>query len=233
LVISCGKAEAKTASCSQKLGGTWEFGRAPYGCAIDASIAQPLQAKYPTLVYDDAKEKKSESPRFTTDMYSFLTDYSSAYFKRRSPTATDAQVDQWNHLVLSVVHQESFWTHFRKGKDGLFRYFRGDGGHAYGLMQVDDRWHKEFIRSKKAYDLGENFVYALDMLYDGREKAQKKPCNNKRDTASIDRSTYSTYNGGSGARCRWQKKSKWSRNDKNFYEKYSTKSWENVVQGNR
>jgi hypothetical protein len=233
LSLSYETVEAKTNACSQKLSGTWEFGQAPYGCAISADISQPLQSKYPSLVYDE-KQDKSEAFRFTNEMYNYLIDYSTAYFKRRSPNASDAEIDQWNHLVLSVVHQESYWTQYRKGKDGLFRFFRGDGGHGYGMMQIDDRWHKEVIRNKKVYDIGSHFIYALDILYSGRTTAKKKPCGSKRDIASIDRSTYAIYNGGSRARCRWQNSaSKWSKNDKNFLEKYTNRSWEKVIVAGR
>jgi hypothetical protein len=236
ITIACGTAEAKkksastSSSCSSKLKGNWEFGRAPFGCKISASISDPLEQKYSDLTFDDGKSRKEESSRFTNDMHGFLMDYSTAYFQRRSPEATAQTVAEWNHLVLSMIHQESFWTHFRKGKDGVFRYFKGDSGHGFGLAQVDNRWHKKFINSGKVYDPGENLVYALDILFDGRAKALKKPCTKSRDAASISRSAYSAFNGGPSAKCRWTKpKHKWARNDKNFYSKYKDKAWEKVV----
>lgn len=217
-------------ACSKKLGGNWEFGRAPYGCAMDPSILAPLQSKYPHLVYDDKKAKKEEASRFTTEMYDFLSDSSRAYFKRRSPNASEADLAEWNRLILSTTHQESFWTHFRKGKDGIFRFFKGDSHHGLGLMQIDDRWHKQFIKTNKVYDLNGNFIYAMDMLYELREKAIRKPCSGKKDGKSISRSTYSSYNGGPNQKCRWLKTgSKWARNDKNFLAKYNAKSWEGLV----
>lgn len=40
----------------------------------------------------------------------------------------------------------------------------GDYGHGRGLMQIDDRWHKEFINSGKWKNAGDNIMYGCDLL---------------------------------------------------------------------
>lgn len=235
ITIACGSsnradAASSTAACHRKLGGNWEFGRAPYGCAISDEQARALSGKYLDLTYGDAKQKTEESPRFATSMYHFLMEYSTAYLKRREPNVTPADVANWNRLVLSIAHQESFWTQYRLGKDNVFRFFRGDHGHGYGLMQVDDRWNKRFISSGEVFDLHKHFVYALDEVYRNRSRIKAKPCGGLTDVDSVNRSVFSAYNGGPASKCRWTNPGhRWSRNDKNFHQKYVDRAWEKVV----
>lgn len=40
----------------------------------------------------------------------------------------------------------------------------GDGGHGRGIMQVDDRWHVDFIQSGKWADATENIIYGCAVL---------------------------------------------------------------------
>lgn len=235
---ACGKLEAKktsrsatTSSCTQKLNGKWEFGRAPFGCAMNPALAAAMANDYKTLVFDENKSADEEKKRFVREMHSFMTDYSLAYFKRREPTATAEETDNWRLLVLATAHQESYWTQYRFGQDSLFRFFRGDNGHGYGMMQIDDRWHKEFIKSQKVFDLEQHFIYALDMLYDARKSVLKSPCGSNTTGENLNRSIYSIYNGGPRSKCRWQSAGdKWSRNDKGFLEKYKSKAWEKDLQ---
>lgn len=235
ITMACSSSEAKKSSstsgtgCASKLKGDWKFGQAPYGCEVSASISEPLEAQYSELTYRDSQKGKTEDQRFVITMHDFIVEYSKDYFKRRSPNATTAQINSWVRLVLATAHQESYWTQYRYGKDNVFRMFKGDGNHGHGMMQIDDRSHKTFIRSNKVYDINPHMVYALDMLYDMRAKAIKKPCSGKSDLDSINRSAYSAYNGGPGSKCRWLKNTKWSRNDKGFYEKYTGKTWEKTL----
>lgn len=216
--------------CHNRLAGEWEFGRAPYGCEISNSTASPLTHTYSSLIFDDGAARDGETRRYTKEMFLFLMDYSVAYFKRRSPEASQQTINQWTHLVLATAHQESYWTHYRLGGDNVFRFFKGDYNHGYGLMQVDERSHRAFINSGKVFDLTQHFVYALDILYDSRAAAIKKPCAGGADADSINRSAYSGYNGGSSAKCRWKNpEHRWAKNDKNFYTKYRSKEWEDIV----
>lgn len=216
--------------CHNRLAGEWEIGRAPFGCEIAYNTALPLTQNYPSLIFDDGAQRANETKRYTKEMYNFLMDYSVAYFKRRSPEAPQSAIEKWTHLVLATAHQESYWTHYRLGGDNIFRFFKGDYDHGYGLMQVDARSHRVFINSGKVFDITQHFLYALDILYDSRAAALKKPCANAADPDSINRSAYSGYNGGLTAKCRWKNPShRWARNDKNFYDKYRSKEWEDII----
>lgn len=218
--------QGKTATCSHKLSGGGGFGRASFGCAMTPEIASAMYNNYQQLTYNEKQVSDDENKRFVTQMHAFISEFATAYLKRREPESTDEATETWRQLVLATAHQESVWTQYRAGKDGLFRFLRGDGGHGYGMMQVDDRWHKEFIRSKKVFDLEQHLIYTLDMLYDTRKDVLKKPCGGEQTGDNINRSIYSAYNGGPRSKCRWQQNSRWSQNDIGFFDKLSSKKWE-------
>lgn len=236
LSTACGKFEAitspgknkqsATAVCTHKLTGGGGFGRASFGCAMAPELASSLYHNYQNLTFNEKQSTTTENKRFVEEMHAFITEFATAYLKRREPEATDEDMENWRQLILATAHQESFWTQYRLGKDGLFRFLRGDGGHGYGMMQVDDRWHKEFISSKKVFDLEQHMIYTLDMLYDTRKDVLGKPCGGEQTGEAINRSIYSAYNGGPRSKCRWQQSSRWSQNDIGFYEKLSGKRWE-------
>lgn len=224
--FGCGKptpSDASTAACPQKISGEWKFGQAPYGCQLNKNINVQ---EYENMIYFDSEDSKNHTQKYVSHLHQFMSEMAAAYIQRRDPQVTQEEINAWTHLTLSTAHQESFWTHYRVGEDGALRFFKGDAHHGYGLMQIDDRWHKGFIRSGKVYDLEAHFVYGLDILYNGWSKALKTPCPNGQDLQSLSRSAYGIYNGGRNARCRWQNSGhRWARNDKNFLKKYQDKSW--------
>lgn len=215
-----------TAKCANRLGGAGGFGRASYGCAMPPDLAIAMSADYKQVAYNEQASSADETKRFVTTMHNYISEFATAYLKRREPDAKDEDVENWRQLILATAHQESYWTQYRAGKDGVFRFLRGDGGHGYGMMQVDDRWHREFIASKKVYDLDQHLIYTLDMLYDTRKDVLAKPCGGETNGETINRSIYSAYNGGPRSKCRWQRGSKWSKNDSGFFEKLTGKKWE-------
>lgn len=215
----------KSASCPNKLGGDYGVGRAPSACSLDAELTVTLSTKYHHVTFDDRPSRDAEELRYAEEMYQFIAENAGAYFKRREEEVTEKSITEWVDFVLSVAHQESIWSHFRYGEDGIFRFLRGDNLHGYGMMQIDDRSHKEFIKSKKVYDLQKHLTYSLDMLYTAYQKVNKDPCDIEHTSQDKFRSVYSMYNGGFGAKCRWTKNSRWRQNDINFWEKYSQQKY--------
>jgi len=248
ITISCGKFESHKAgsnafssvdaataaeSCPNRLGGTWgEPGRIPYGCALPASMTASLHAQNAAYVVDDAKDKKPETHRYAKVMYVLLTNYSVAYFQRREPGATAADVQGWLDLTLTMFYQESGWTQYRLGKDGLFRFFKGDSYNGFGIGQIDRRSHKKFIQTGQVYEMGPHITYAFDLIYKNRKKAKEKPCAGKTDIESLNRSAWAMYNGGPGSKCRWTYNSKWAENDRGFFQKYKDQPWEKFLAAN-
>ncbi|MCB9073425.1 MAG: hypothetical protein H6623_07365 [Bdellovibrionaceae bacterium] len=233
VTLACGQNKSSSSndsSCNQRLPGKGGFGLAAYGCSLPATAAFTAQSKYVNYVVDESKTLKEEQSRFVKDMHSYIEDYASEYLRRREPSANDDDMQSWVQLVMATAQQESVWTQYRLGSDGQWRFLRGDSGHGYGLMQIDDRWHQDFVETGKVYDLTSHFIYALDMLYQARKIAKNSPCSSSQNTNSINRSSYSIYNGGKKAKCRWlNKHDRWAKNDTNFYDKYTRKGWEDSL----
>lgn len=240
ITMACHSSEAKkqkrlktqkSTSCSGRLSGRWEFGNAPFSCMISAKIAAPLRQKYTDITFNDLAETNSERRRYMDNLHKMITESSKLYLERREPNASPDEISGWVRLNLATAHQESYWSNYRIGRDNKFRFFKGDHDHGYGMMQIDDRSHSVFIRSGKVYDLQKQMVYAMDALYSAREKSRSSPCASADlSTESINRSSYSAYNGGPGARCRWtNSQHRWSKNDRGFLKKYEAQEWNSFL----
>lgn len=66
-------------------------------------------------------------------------------------------------VIVGIGSRESGWGMLLSppGPSGT-----GDGGHGRGLMQVDDRWHKQFIESGQWRDARANIIYGAHVLHD-------------------------------------------------------------------
>ena len=216
--------------CTDRIGGSWSFGSTPYGCSMPAPATRNAHENFSSYALQPAamnKDKDKEVERYVLTMNDFLVETAEDYLLRRNPETTQEEVDAWVLLTLTITHQESYWTHYRIGEDGRMRLLRGDSYHGYGMMQIDDRWHKDFISSGDVYDLKEHLVYALDLMYSIRKSVQKNPCSSGDDLDDHNRSIYSAYNGGIKSKCRWKNPShRWARNDKGFFTKYQDRVWE-------
>lgn len=59
-------------------------------------------------------------------------------------------------ILAAIGSRESGWGLFLDSNDS------GDGGHGRGIMQIDDRYHQDFINSKNWRDPGVNIQYAVN-----------------------------------------------------------------------
>jgi len=73
-------------------------------------------------------------------------------------TAAAAPYSKWlkPSILAAIGSRESGWGLFLDSNDS------GDGGHGRGIMQIDDRYHQDFINSKNWRDPGVNIQYAVD-----------------------------------------------------------------------
>lgn len=74
-------------------------------------------------------------------------------------------------LIAGIGSRESHWGLALNpvGPTGT-----GDNGHGRGLMQIDDRWHHDFIESEKWSDANENIIYGAAVLKNCIEIFRKK-----------------------------------------------------------
>lgn len=104
---------------------------------------------------------------------------------------------QYNWLQPSVVaaigSRESAWGLLLspKGPNGT-----GDQGHGRGLMQIDDRFHQQFIRSGKWSDPRENITYAINQVLAPNYNQLAQTTNLQ--GVELLRATLASYNAGLG-----------------------------------
>lgn len=215
--------EGASSPCTNSLNGVWSFGQAPKACDLKSP---PPTKIYSVLTFDERENFSAEKKRYTQEMHSFLREASDYYLDQRRTNPTASERTAWRRAVMALAHQESYWSHFRFApKDGALKFMRGDSGYGHGILQIDERWHPKISLSAKGEDLTANIMYGLDLYFKEWERAAKAKCVKKESFEQRARTAYSAYNGGSSNLCRWTKKSKWARNDKNFYAKYKSQDW--------
>ncbi len=217
--------------CNEGISGEWNFGRAPRACRVNVfQNESDVNNYWKAIIFQDAKSRTDERQRYMSEMNKFITGMSTSYLKRRKPNVSSAEEAAWTKAVLALVHQESFWSHYRT-TDSKLRMMRGDFGHGHGLMQVDDRWHFVQVNAGGAARVQDNIIYALDLVYKEWERAASASCvGSASNYLSRTRAMYSAYNGGSSKLCRWTNpKDTWARNDTNYYDKFKSSSWAKYV----
>lgn len=216
-------------ACTSKIGGSWNFGTAPSACNVSPLMSgQSVQKQYLPVLFDDARDVTSERKDFLSEMYSLLREVGTAYLIRVNPQISDAEVKGFLDGLYALAHQETFWTHYRVGKDQLVRYMRGDSDHGHGMMQVDDRSHVAALREGRGVDLVYNIMYGLDVYYAGWLKAASASCvSSATNYKNRARAAWSAYNGGPGKVCRWS--SSPTSGDTGYLQKFNQRSWLNYV----
>lgn len=234
-----GRAQNKTPDywqCSNRVGGEWNFGRAPSACRVSPFQNENDVSKYwDAITFKDSATRSSERVRYMSEMNSFILNMGVSYLKKRKPNVSKDEQTAWLNALLPLVNQESFWTHYRKANSTGMHMMRGDFGHGHGLMQVDDRWHFVKVKEGGAARIEENILYAFDIMYDAWERAAKASCvSSPSNYLARTRAMYSVYNGGNTKVCRWTNTNdRWYKNDKNYWDKYNAKAWVKYIDGRK
>lgn len=218
--------------CTNKVGGEWNFGRAPNGCDGSTFGADSVvKEDYGSVVFLDDSTRDPERKRYMEELHAVIRDASSYYFKKRKPSASADEVEAFQMLVLTTAAQESYWSHYRLASDKRYKMMRGDFGHGHGMMQVDDRAHFDAIGKGLGWNMMGNMAYGMDILFTNWEAAPKKTCvSSPTNWEARTRSAWAAYNGGSGKICRWTNpKDAWAKNDEGFYSNYKNKRWKAYV----
>jgi len=183
-----------------------------------------VQNQYSPVLFNDASEATAERKDFLSEMYLVLRDVGTSYLLRANPQVSNAELMGFLDGLYALAHQETFWTHYRLGKDQLIRYMRGDGDHGHGLMQVDDRSHVDALRDGRGVDLVYNIMYGLDVYYAAWVKSATSSCvSTSTNYKNRARSAWSAYNGGPGKICRWS--SSPTSGDTGYLQKYNQRGW--------
>ena len=232
LILSLvGPANAASPKCYNRIGGTWNFGSTPSACNVNPTQKTPVvRSQYEPVLFNDSIPAE-ERTRYMSEMYPVLRETARYYIKRRNPQVSPTEEEAFVLALATLANQESYWTHYREGTDGILRFMRGDNLHGFGIMQVDDRSHLVAINEGKGVDLMENMIYGLDIFYDSWLKSATAWCvNSASNFKDRTRSAWAAYNGGPKSICRWTNpKSRYAQNDKDFLDRYNKQVWRRSV----
>lgn len=221
-------------NCPNRTSGEWKFGRAPDVCDMDSFIdLDYVDNEFSEFVFEDTASRDEERVRYMSETHALISDVANYYFNKRSPDASVEELETFLRSSLTVGHQESFWTHYRRPSHGKVQFMRsgGDYGHGHGMFQVDDRWHFPAVLDGRAANIVMNMIYSLEEYFHAWQKAPSMSCASENDYISRARSAYSAYNGGLKRICRWTNPNdRWARNDKGWWSKYNRKEWESYVE---
>jgi len=212
--------------------GSWSsFGNYAEACDVDPFADRNEMKRIYGSVIVPNKASSSEVDRYMSEMYPIVREVSKFYIQSRKPSASAAEVKAFQDAIFALVHQESFWSHYRNTNSSNLKMIRGDVGHGHGIMQVDDRSHYVSLNAGAGANLGIHFAYALDIYYEAWQAAPSKSCvPSPTNWLSRTRAAYSAYNGGMGSICRFtNSSSKWAKNDRNFLDKFNKRQWLNSV----
>jgi uncharacterized protein YgiM (DUF1202 family) len=215
-------------NCTSKIGGSWNFGTAPAACNVSPLMTQDsVRSQYGPLFFNESQDASTERRNFLSEMFPLLRDVATAYILRQNPRVSPAELSGFLDGVYALAHQETYWTHYRDGKDQVVRYMRGDSDHGHGMMQVDDRSHVAALREGRGVDLVYNIVYGLDIYYKAWVKSATASCvSSETNYKSRARASWAAYNGGSSKLCRWTSN---TTGDKQYLAKFDQRAWLNYV----
>lgn len=229
--LTATQTQAVDLTCTSKIGGSWSFGTAPSACNVSPLMTQDsVKGQYATLLFDDSTSSAaSERKTFLSEMYPLLREVGTAYLVRENPSVTQAELNGFLDGLYALAHQETYWTHYRNGKDQLIRYMRGDNDHGHGLMQVDDRSHQNALQQGRGVDLVYNIVYGLDVYYAAWKRSATASCvSSATNYKTRARASWSAYNGGPSKICRWSQSP--TAGDTGYVTKYDQRKWLDYVQ---
>lgn len=213
--------------CANPLSGSWNFGTVPTFCNVSPlQLPSFVDNQYRAVTFDDSKNGKSRS-QYMSMLYPVVREVGMYYIRRRNPKVGAAEIEGFQAALFALVSQESYWSHYRKGTDGIIRSMRGDSLHGYGIMQLDDRSHATAIKNGTGTDLIFNMVAGLDAFYAQWVRSATISCvPSPTDFRDRARAAWAAYNGGPGSICRWKNtRSKWAKNDREFFDKLVLKPY--------
>jgi hypothetical protein len=218
--------------CNARDKGRYTWGESPDGCdAGSIGDASKVKSLYGNFTYDMRKNDSAHIQSYMNNMNALIRDLSADYIRRRQPGVDSATVNSFVRAIESVATQESYWTHYRWGKDSGLKVMTGDNTHSLGMMQLHDGGHASSGRLNR-FDLTANILMGVEQFYNEWKRAGTKECvlNSSNKLISQAKAAYAAYNGGPGSVCRWaDSSSKWAENDIGYYQKYSKRPWMKLV----
>lgn len=221
--------------CNQRDKGRYTWGESPDGCdAGSIGDAARVKSVYGSFTYDMRKTDSAHVAAYMNNMSALIKDLATDYLKRREPGVGQATINSFVNAIQSVATQESYWTHYRWGKDGGLKVMTGDETHSMGMMQLHDKVHSGKNRIVR-FDLTGNIMLGMEQFYTDWNRARRASCvlsaSDKLEAQA--KAAYAAYNGGPSQLCRWtDTSSKWAQNDTGYMQKLTRRPWTKLVTNN-
>ena len=153
-------------TCTNAIGGNWNFGTAPKSCNVSPLAGtNDIKSQFGVILFNDSQAEATSRQQYLSSMYPVLREMGRYYIQKRNPAVSPNEMKSFVDGLFVLANQESFWSHYRNGTDGIIRYMRGDNLHGHGMMQVDDRSHTAALKQGRGVDLIYNMIYGLDIFY--------------------------------------------------------------------
>jgi Bacterial SH3 domain/Transglycosylase SLT domain len=151
------------------------------------------QAGYVAAYYVDGGDNGGKYPSSLNPKSTYYGEHLAAASPYKAAvTAATAPYSKWlkPSIVAAIGSRESNWGSALDSNDA------GDGGHGRGIMQIDDRYHQNFLATQNWRDPGVNIKYAVDnVLVDYYNYLDK---NTNLEGFDLLRGAIASYNAGPG-----------------------------------
>jgi hypothetical protein len=196
-----------------------------------------IKEEYSDFVFDTSKSKVQE---YGEAVHKMLTEMAKDYYLRRNTgrKVSDEEMNAWLRAVYTTANQESFWSHYRVGKDNKIKLAVSSAFYQdMGFMQIYRPVHIQKYQDGTILDLKGNILYGLDVLYPawknapGKKNKYGQVCvNSETDWKNRARASYCGYNRGYGKNysnlCKFSEADReWPQNDDNYLIKYLAQDW--------
>ena len=152
--------------CPGKDSGDWKWGEAPSACdAARFGEVSRIKFIYSDFALDRTRGEDPEHRKdYVTNLHALLRELSTEYIKAKNPGVSKAEADAFALAIEAVAHQETYWSHYRVGKDGRYKMMVGDQNVSHGIMQINMNYHasKEDDRS---FDLVGNIGFGVKLFH--------------------------------------------------------------------
>ena len=148
----------------------------------------------PQTIEPTAKEEEGYPTTIAYNNKTFYTQLKAGFTYHEAIQEAAEKAGVPIEVIYAIGSRETAWGTSR-ALDKPGPAGRGDHGHGHGLMQIDDRSHKAFIRSGKWSDPRENLLYAATVLNSMRTFLDRHTALSEE---ALERATIAAYNCGGG-----------------------------------
>src|SRR5437868_6476440 len=121
LISALAHATPAAVQCNKRKSGAWAYGTAAIGCdVIPVQSKDTVVTQFGPAVLQESRLPADRS-RYMGEMFAIVKAMGSYYIHRRNPHVSALEEEGFIQALFTLAAQESFWSHYRLGKDGVAR----------------------------------------------------------------------------------------------------------------